>query len=289
VSRLRRESFAFLSEDVWTQRIPLIKMLSMAKQNTTPHQATDRRPGGYPFNSYSTCARFLQTLRECGGASGHVPKSVIASALGVGDSSSGFYSLLASAKTFGMIEGNRDISMSTTARDYVLPDSESQRRLAELSFFEAPAAFRFLIERFDGHELPASVRIGAILLKGNMAPESWAQRVATFFLSMADDLKLIDRGFLRLGVARHEATNGRLGPRVPLDDAGGRTEPRIHEIRIADTIGVSAPTSTTCTTSTTWEHAGVRVTTPEPLAPEVWIKLKKYVEMLEPSSQQQEG
>jgi len=290
-------NFRFFVRLLSTARSGSSSLESMAKQKRAA-QASDRRPGGYPFNTYSQCAGLLSVIHDCGGSSGTVPKTVVAQALGVADSSSGFYALLASAKTFGMIDGNRDITLTTAARDYVLPTSENSRRLAELTFFSTPAAFRFLIERFDGSSLPASKMIASLLLRSNTVPQSWAGRTAGIFVSAAEELRLVDRGFLRFGAAEHAIVGGARGAASNEVSAGTSfaTPDRLAtpvpgignlgQATVTQPVG-SMQTAVVAADANVWvytEGGGtVTVKSPNPLPRALWERLTKYVEMLEPA------
>ena len=190
-----------------------------------------------------------------------------------------------------MIEGNRDVTLTTAGRDYVLPTSDASRRKAELKFFSTPSAFRFLIDRFDGHQLPPSKTIATLLQRSNVVPLSWVKRTAAIFIGSAEELRLIDRGFLRFGAAEHSLgasigtiTDSLSTPQVPPTDRF--MSPGGYALMPPQPPG-SAQTSIVAPDMNTWvytEGGGtVTLKTPNPLPLPLWERLTRYVEMLRPT------
>jgi hypothetical protein len=269
----------------------------MAKQ--TQAQDARRRGGGYPYNSLRQSLGLAEAVRDHGGGRADVPKSVIAQQLGMSEGSGTFSQLVASAKIYGLVDGNRSLRLTEAANEYFFPTDEGQRRAALLAIIRTPPAYRFIIDRFDGNRLPLPTLLGNLLHREHIVPESWAMRTGTMFVTAASESGVVDAtGHLRYGAAGHlvsresplrhytlHAEAGQFG-------AGGGVAPPASQPAVPAAIQRSETATTTTTksttTSTVWDHAGVRVSTPEPLAYDVWNKLLKYVQMLEPSQEKKE-
>src|SRR5205823_598319 len=123
---------------------------SMAKKRAS---ASSRGEATYPTYGYSHSLKIAAAVKEFGGDRVVVPRSVIANHLGLGDSSSAFYGMVASAKCFGMVDGARELGLTEDGQRYFFPASEDEHRAAELQFFVSPPAFALLAGRFDGNSL----------------------------------------------------------------------------------------------------------------------------------------
>lgn len=214
---------------------------------------------------------------------------------------------IASSRTFGMIEGMGEYQLTEWGRKYFYPADEVEKRLAELSFLMTPPAFARLIDRYDGGTLPPSRILGNVLLKECGVPPSWVDRATSVFKDVCDKLGLIDSGghlryavAVRLG-ARFNSKASETNPTpkgkikapslIDVEDehgSGTGTEDIVidsvyetpdHTLR----IGHGKKKATV--NEWTYEEAGgsVRVETPNPLPRALWERLKRYVEILEPS------
>jgi hypothetical protein len=267
----------------------------MAKQKSQADEQRPRRTISYPTNTLAQCLRLGSAVQQAGGASGPVSKEMIAQRLGVAESASGFYALLSSARTFGIITGSRDIVLTQSARDYFLPTTDAEKRHAELAFFLSPDAFRLLLDRFDGHQIPDSDAISNVLLKDNLVAKSWAPRIATLFLSAASDIRVIDQsGFLRYRAACQLAAKDRPKHYVLGAEAG-----RFSAVAISPEVAMPGRAYQSTNESDqpqeltgdknvwVYREAGgvVRLETPDPLPVALWERLTKYVQMLKPATE----
>jgi hypothetical protein len=252
--------------------------------------------GGYPYNSLGSCLKLAAVIKDHGG--GELPKNVIAEAIGMGDNSPSFYQLCASTKGFGIIEGTRALKLTDLGHDYFFPTTESSARHALLWFIKTPAVFGKLIDRFDGKRLPGANLLANLVNREFGVPPSWAARTASLFISSLGDYELIDDGgFIRYGAAVHKAGRATAGVTTEngsdtalLDQQAAATQSSLAgsmPSRSADSVSpVKAGTNV-------WQftEAGgtVRLETPDPLPKELWSRLKRYVNVLNPDPKDDEG
>jgi hypothetical protein len=271
----------------------------MSKIKQKPH----KKPGdggGYPYNSLSACLKLATVIKDHGG--GEVPKAVIAETLAMGDTSPSFYQICASTKCFGIVEGTRALKLTDLGHDYFFPTTESSSRAASLAFVNTPPVFASLIERFDGKRIPNAGLIANLIQRESGVPPSWSARAAGLFLNTLSELNLLDPGgFLRYGANLHQANR-------PTVDEGSTNEQRVPVARLEtppepvhpEAVGaMRSQTSAALRTPTTesalnvWQftEAGgtIRLETPDPLPPALWIRLKRYVEILKPEDSKGEG
>jgi len=158
----------------------------------------------YPVNSFENALGVARAVSEAGGANSVVQKSVIAHALAMSDSSGGFAQRLATARTYGMIEGGQGgYRLTEFTKQYFHPSSEAEKRLALLIMLKSAPIFAEIIKRFDGNKIPTSDMLANVLLREFKVPESWKGRVARFFLKAAADAGILDgQGYLRYSAAR---------------------------------------------------------------------------------------
>jgi hypothetical protein len=280
------------------------RIVCMAKQPTTSEPA-ERTVASYPYYPLRKCIALGEVVKDYGGGRTEVPKSVIAQQLGVGESSSVFSMMLTSAKTFGIVEGARSYSLTEEGQRFFFPTNDTDRRQAELGFLASPSAFKLLLDRFDGNRLPATPMLANILLRDGSVTKSWATRAAALFLSSATELAVTDTvGFLRYKAALHSLgaegkANGRpdkqpdfvfhkgdqvfVGEvKVSPDPGKGGSGQRIDETSRSGAKGVAAHTPGANVWVFTEGGGTVRLETPDSLPPALWVRLRKYVEMLEP-------
>jgi len=259
----------------------------------------------YPYYNYRKSLEVATAVKNAGGNRAPVSKNILAHELEIGETTPMFAQVVASAKTFGMIEGRGAYGLTETATRYFFPQSEPERRLAELEFFGNPAAFKSLISRFDEAILPSAQSIANILLSQKRVPESWKDRAATIFVSTADLLGVLDpTRCLRYGAAVEQARSPEGGhreqpPPVMTVGAGGvgsslieqlktvRGEAAHGQIIVRDESGV-APANLNRWVFTE-AGATVQVSTPNPLPRALWERLTRYVAMLEPTEEAPKG
>src|SRR5690242_489380 len=91
-----------------------------------------RRESGHPYYSYARALALATAVKECGGSRSPIPRSVIAKALKADQTSASFYQVAASAKTFGIIAGSRELQLTEAGKRYFYPVGETDRKAAEL-------------------------------------------------------------------------------------------------------------------------------------------------------------
>lgn len=256
--------------------------------------------------------KLAEVVKTHGGNSAFVPKSIIARELQMDQTSSNFSQVVASAKTYGLVEGHLELRLTPVACDYFFPLSEDARHSAELEFLSAPPAFQHLLERYDGSRLPSTSIINNELGRNCGVPDTWRTRATSFFLGAAQDLGVIDGGnFLRYAAAKHSAgnytpqgTTEGLEPvvteNVPLAVAVGR----MNAPPIRGTIETTRPEPQSWSPTAAdfmpevrgqnvWvyrdtEGGTVRLETPEKMSKALWDRLKAYLEILKPETQAKE-
>lgn len=181
------------------------------------------------------------------------------------------------------------------------------------TIFSGPTAYAFLIDRFDGSRLPSAEILKNILQTAAHISSSWADRVASLFMSTAAELNLIDAaGFLRYGAEVH--SSGSNNSAATINPAGGADEEVDHE---SDKENVPAPLlkppfyvgkigdrpdgnqrdgamdAVVRSSTGRWHHneggGWVKLELSNPLPWPLWERLRKYVEMLEPEKPETGG
>ena len=240
-----------------------------------------RKEGSYPQTTLRKCINFAEAVKSYGGAKADVNKSLIGSHLKLSESSLSV--MLASSKCFGIIEGNNEYRLTENGKNYFFPASDGERRQAELNFLASPAAFKFIIGRFDGDRLPVMDMLANLLVREALAPQSWSVRVASFFTSSASELGLIDgSGFLRYRAAIHS-----LAHTTPVEQPASDNQLSNGERR--DKAPPPATIQNNAATSpdmNVWVYseagATVRLETPDPLPQALLERLRRYVDLLGP-------
>lgn len=261
----------------------------MAKQKAQPEKAA-RREAKYPYSGLTLSLKLGEAVKDHGGDRAEVPKSVVAKQLQMGEGSSAFGQLVASAKIFGIVDGVRTLRLTDLGRDYFFPTTETAERVAKLKFLGMPSAFRFLIDRFDGNRLP-SVGILSNLVRGEChVPESWTSRVPTMFLSAATEAEVIDgAGYLRYAAALHSAGSP-LQAATATDDTiptpvTVAATPAMPQLKMAAAAGHSSPPRPEHRTWTYEDGSDlIRVETPAVLTMEQWDLLSAYVTARKPKT-----
>jgi hypothetical protein len=275
----------------------------MAKQQK--EDASRPLEAAHPYYSWSKCLELADAVYQSGGDRADVSKGMLAHALQMSEDSAALTQQISSAKTFGMIEGRGTYRLTDLGQRYFLPTTENESRLAELAFFRAPKAFAALIDRFDGNAIPSSGVLANLLLKNGNVPKSWKDRVAGIFLDAAAQLRVIDAsGRLRYEVAVQAAARGSyIHPenfptlvrrdRIASENAGSVPvgDAKSNEVHAKGKepqapFHISVPPE-----SNAWifSEAGgtLRVETPDPLPRALWLRLKRYVDMLEPITEEE--
>lgn len=184
-----------------------------------------------------------------------------------------------------MVDGYMELMLTDNGRDFFLPTSDSARRLAELAFLGSPPAFDFIIRTFDGGVLPQPQHLGNLLGRQFKIGPGWSLRVAQIFTTSAGDLNVIDQaGCLRYDANKHQA-GGANGFRP-----SGTSSPTPEAPMTIDTTAQDAATFTSAApplpaargANSVWVFGGIRLETPDTLSHATWVRLRKYVEIIEP-------
>jgi hypothetical protein len=235
----------------------------------------------YPYHSLELCIELAKAVREIGNGRSDVTRSQLAHRLGLSEQSSDFAQKIASSKTYGLIDGRSSFHLTETSNQFFFPTDEGEeaKKLCLFRFLEAPGAFKALIERYDGSR-PASLEIMANILGQSYGiPESWKSRVAAFFNRSAQYVGAMGAdGFLRFkaqidGIATSvPPANSPVGAELPEKPL---TPPLATGQNKQNQEGVIV---------WTYPCAGkfLRVETPENMTKEIWDKLMKYIQVLEP-------
>jgi hypothetical protein len=273
-----------------------IVAMSLPKKNseTNAREMSGRKGPAYPYYSWAASLKLAEAVKALGGDREAVMKGDIAHHLGVSEESQSLSQTIASAKTYGMIEGHGEYMLTEAGRHYFYPEDESDKRRAELAFINSPPVHESLIKRFDGNVLPLPRNLGTIL-RSLGVPVSWLDRSASQFKEACERLELIDPGgHLRYGFAvrcsgRAKEANPELSAQMT-GEPSNRVEhdqPKHPATSPPSTTVHSASQSRNSETLTVWTDPSpsgtVRVETPNPLPRALWERLKRYVEILEPS------
>lgn len=225
----------------------------------------------YPLFPLENAVAVGQAVCDAGGSNGLVPKSVIASTLQCSSTSGAFLQRLATARSFGILEGRGAYQLTEQAKQYYLPSSDTEKRKALIGMFASPPVFAELLKRLDGNRLPPRSVVGNMLHRELNIPRSWNDRVAGFFVNAAQFSGALDEaGFLRLSAAQHFL------PKIENRQAGTTTMTHRSSESGAETEE-SAPNG-----KDSWVYQAVRLDTPRDLSPGLWKKLNQYVQVIKP-------
>ncbi len=257
-------------------------------------KTTRRAPGerAYPYASYASGLKVAEAVKQYGGGRDTVPRNLIAKHLNMDEGSANFSNIVSTAKCFGMIEGDRDCSLSKLGSRYFFPSNGSDRRAAELAFLATPSVFKFLLDRFDGRLLPGTDKLANLMAHERILGASWAGRVAACFMGAVRALGLVDNlNHLRYGATLAEQRSSR-GPHR--DQQTGADEgleedvpPPINEqVKSRGPEPRAARPEVAGLNSWAFSESGgsVLVETTDPLPRALWLRLKRYVDVLEPSN-----
>jgi hypothetical protein len=261
----------------------------MAKKSPKKGAKTVESVGSkrYPYNPLPKCIPLAEIVKSHGGNVAFVPKSIIAKELQMDQSSSAFSQLVASAKTYGLVEGHQELKLTPIACDYFFPLSDEARRAAELEFFGTPPAFQHLISRYDGSRLPSGSIIANELGRNCAVPDTWRVRATSYFIGAAQELGVLDSSnFLRYSAAKHSA--GSFAPRsvepdVASDEPHGPARPQspptdahFHSPTMHDDRGDKI----------IWVWGALRVEAPHDMTMPMWQRLDNYVQVIKPDETQ---
>jgi len=162
----------------------------------------------YPYVPLATALAVAEAVKQAGGKTTPVPKSLLASTLKEDEKSQNFSFKIAAAKCFGLIQGRSAFTLTENAIRHFFPITEADKVEPLLLFLQCPSGFAEIIKRFDGQKLPEQQMLANIFHTQLRVPESWSARAATFFVRSAQHIGIIDdQNILRFDAAKHGALN----------------------------------------------------------------------------------
>jgi hypothetical protein len=253
--------------------------MTAKSQGDAPPQARTRTATvSYPYHPLDLCLALADAVREIGNGRQDVDKSLLAAHLKVDEQAADFRQKIASAKTYGMIDGKATLQLTEAAKSYFFPTQDPEREKAQalLKFFASPGAFNALIDAHDGSKPPSQEIVANIFSQKYGVPGSWASRVAGWFFRAGVTAGAIQPdGFLRYK-AKVQSLGGGVtmfaGVPVPPVPLPTLPSPLAREVREEAREDVSV-----------WTHGkSIRVETPENLTEEMWEKLNRYIQAIKP-------
>ncbi len=257
------------------------------KENRSETENDSKRKGGYPYLPLNLSLKVSDAIKELGGARTDIQKSVLAKHLGESEKSPTFSQRITSAKCFGLIEGHGAYMLTEVAKRYYFPTAESDKSAALLDIFSTPFAFKELLRRFDGDKLPTRQILANIMHREFDVPESWMDRLASYFINSAQMVGIIDgEGFLRFNAAQHETFESVDQPsnihEVPdYSKQIAYTQPAAPAPPQANSI--KSPREGINAWHFTFGGKAVHLETPTELSKPLWDKLNAYVQLLKPT------
>ena len=263
-------------------------MTAKSKSPAIPVKRSRTSSVSYPYHPLALCVDLAKGVRDIGNGKQDVPRSLLASHLKVGENSGDFITKIASAKTYGLIDGRGTFNLTDLSRGYFFPttDPDREKKMALLQASAQPGAFSALLSRFDGSKPPDQELIGNVLSQQMGIPESWKARVTKYFLkSMEFAGALGSDGFLRHAAELERVRRGGPPLKVALekngqDQNGGVKDP-------LDDPPADPPNDPDQVGVIVWKYPykgkTLRVETPEDMPKEVWQKLSAYIGVLEPT------
>ena len=263
---------------------------AMTAKSTTISKRKVRATVSYPYHTLSTCLEIAAGVKDIGNGKKEVSRTLLASHLKLDEKSGDFAQKLASTKCYGLIDGRSDFKLTDLSMGLYFPteDPERQRRTALLQAARNPGAFSALLEKYDGSKPPSQELMGNVLSQEMGIPESWKLRIATYFIKAMETAGAISSdGFLR-HKAEMETVLSSTGQQRAPDAISG-----IHG-HAAKKPGLAEEQRRTSLPTDDIDQEGVivwkypfkgktlRIETPEDITHELWNKLKRYIEVLEP-------
>jgi hypothetical protein len=241
--------------------------------------------GNYPYSPLAACVAIADAVKAIGNGKSPVSKASLAANLKEDKKSGALNFKLASAKSFGLIDGRTEFSLTETAKRYYFPTDESDKQNALLDFLESPTAFRMLVERFDGSKLPTQEIISNILHGEASVPQSWKDRVAGIFIRSAQFVAALDeQGHLRVKASRE----GRSAGNATVIDNEKASETKLpgpsSVVRYPRVV--SQPNVAPKTWTFSDDNRTLLVETPRDITGQEWEILNQYVQFLKPKDGQ---
>ena len=164
----------------------------MAQEN-----ATKERSPLYPIFSINDTMDFVKEIGKIGGKKASV--ETVASVIGMSVKTNSFKSKISTAKQFGLIRGTGGVvELTDLAKKliYTVDDRETQHLMVE-AFLTAPL-YRKIAERYENQALPASDKLGNILLLEYGVTKTAKDVAANKFIESAEQLGVLKNGIIYL-------------------------------------------------------------------------------------------
>ncbi len=258
--------------------------LTMKEKTSTSMQA-------YPMYDLAPSLEIGEAVHNCGGARVGVHKSQIAAHVKLSETSSTFDARMGTARSFGIITGRGEYTLTENAQKYFSPSSEEDRKQALLTFLVSPPVFAKFVDKYDGTKIPVGEFLANVFISQFQVGKSWAPRVATIFTKTAEMAGVLDsQGFLRYqavvkGFASRVSLHGPGRTGVPPISPPSGTEGQVAQHISADSIATSHGTNV-------WVYSlsgkTVRLETPQDCPIQLWEKLNQYVQVVKPDEEPQE-
>src|SRR5215471_16028118 len=110
----------------------------------TVEQDSKKEGVSYPLYPVEEALRIGDGVRELGGGNAPVSKRILAQHLEYAETGPSFFQRLSAAKAFGIVDGWGAYSLTTNAKSYYFPTSESAKREAAAAILRTPEAFAVL-------------------------------------------------------------------------------------------------------------------------------------------------
>jgi hypothetical protein len=242
-------------------------------------KSDDKSGGAYPYCTLGACLEIVEAIRSLGGGKTSVSKALLASHLKEGEGSQVLNFKLASAKSFGLISGRSDYSLTEIAQRYFFPTGASDKKTALLDSLEYCPAFKMLVQRFDGDKLPPQDMLANVLHRESLAPESWKDRVAGIFIKSATLAEALDKnGYLRIKALRDRT--------VGQSDKIDKVEEKENIASASQSIKPQSVPVNTNNLPVTWTFndgdLALMVQTPKNLTDHQWAILNQYIQWIKP-------
>lgn len=233
----------------------------------------------YPYYFLEDGLLLGKAVKEQGGNTGGVSKALLAQSISAEEDTASFSQRLTSAKSFGIISGIKSYSLTQTGMKYFFPEDAAHPREALVEFLKTPAAFKPIIEKFDGNALPTVGILRNVLLGTKLVPVSWANRVAQIFVKSAKMAEVIDAsGVLRIR-STLDGLHAKLSeapPPSPAPKAVG--EESAVPVATVELTGVPV----TGQDAEVYQFAGIYMRVSHKITPESWDKLNRIVQAIKP-------
>lgn len=243
----------------------------------------------YPYHPLPLCIDVAKAVREIGNGKSEVSRSLLASHLGVDEKSADFSQKLASSKCYGLIEGRSAFKLTDLAVGLFFPtdDPDRQKRIALLEAVRTPGAFAVLLDRYDGSKPPQQELIANVLGREMGLPESWKMRIASFFIRSLETAGAISPdGYIRFKAELEKLQNAHpAGQKSQTHrtqeqhEHGGRETP---DTRNGKDNGGDDQDDDVIVWLYPCKGRKLRIETPATMTKEVWCRITRYLDALDP-------